>query len=105
MNKKGRKMWDRRKGSRLRSAYKYHRIKTKYRYHLCGDAKHPDSIQARHHVDSRKSNKQLTRQRRRHRRRNDNVDDVEADGRLASKYRRYVPAKSHGLQHQSNMES
>lgn len=69
----------------------YRRIKTKYRYYLCRgcvDAKHADSIEAYGHVDSRKTNKQLTRQRSQAVQQNpENANGVD---RRASKYRRYT---------------
>lgn len=43
----------------------YRQVKKKYRYYLCrGCKKDHRAIEAQHHVDSRKNNKQLTRQRR-----------------------------------------
>lgn len=69
------------------------RIRKKYRYYLCRgcvDVKHADSIQAQGHIDSRKSNKQLTRQRINFQEAADRMPDIaEAVDRYASKYRRY----------------
>lgn len=71
------------------------RVKKKYRYYLCRgcvDAQNNvDSIEARHHVDSRKSNRQLTRQRRNFKVAvEQNPEIAEAVDRYASKYRRYM---------------
>lgn len=79
----------------------WRRIKRKYRYYLCRgcvNAKHGDSIEAQRHIDSRKSNKQLTRQRREFARNvEDNPEIADAVARYASKYRRYAKPNQGGI--------